>query len=388
MKKSEWSDEELIQILRQMPKIEDNRHPHDVYQNIPRWKRKSVQWMFPGIAALAALLLFFILVPKFMDGNQQSVDKAAKSESAQSREMAEGNNTIKKEKSQDSTPDSPKMAAVQSNMERTAIYDDEIGNGQVLTFWIPDEQVSFLVPVSNIVAKSQGKTWMDLFTEKASELKEPEWGLTDYYPLNASMNLDQQNNRVLVDVPIGHQYGQGSANELGFMEILKKDVASNSTIKQIKLSTAGNDGIEFGNTGMTSELMVSNDKNRAFFFYYPQGSEKPFIVPFNKPFNDVQSALGAMKGDAPISGLQKSILPSFEIENVGNEGNTLQLSLKSNDQLEDNQQTLLCLEAILLTAKDFGFEKVAVSNSPITQIGPFDLTKEIQVPLAPNKRDF
>ncbi|WP_462412072.1 hypothetical protein [Neobacillus sp. Marseille-QA0830] len=389
MKKSEWSDEELIQLLRQMPKIEDNRHPSNIYHNIPQRRRKSIQWLFPGIAAAAALFLFFILVPKLMDGNQQSMDRAGEQKSVQSREMqADGNVALKKEPSNENTTGSPEMAAVNSEMEKTAIYDDEIGNGQVVTYWIPDEQALFLVPVSSIVKETQGKTWVELFNEKASELKESQWGLTDYYPLNASVNLDQQNNQVLVDVPYGHQYGQGSANENDFMEILKKDVSSNSAIKLIKLSTAGNPGIEFGNTGEVDDITVTNDKNRAFYFYYPQGSEQPFIVPYNTPFNDVQSAFGAMMGEAPVTGLQKSILPSFQIENVVDEGKILNLSLKTNTELENNQQTLFSLEAILLTAKDFGFERISITNPPITQIGPFDLTKEIRVPLAPNRRDF
>ena len=34
MRKSEWSDKQLEDLLRQMPKIKDNRQPHEIYQSL------------------------------------------------------------------------------------------------------------------------------------------------------------------------------------------------------------------------------------------------------------------------------------------------------------------------------------------------------------------
>ena len=62
-------------------------------------------------------------------------------------------------------------------------------------------------------------------------LKEEEWGLTDYYPLNATFKWDSNTNTVTVDVPTDHKYGQGSTAETIFINSLNNNIASNSKCK-------------------------------------------------------------------------------------------------------------------------------------------------------------
>ena len=67
MKKSEWSDKQLEELLRQMPKIQDHRNPRDIYQNLSRKKRKQPAWVIPAFATAAALLLFIYINSKAYD---------------------------------------------------------------------------------------------------------------------------------------------------------------------------------------------------------------------------------------------------------------------------------------------------------------------------------
>ena len=53
------------------------------------------------------------------------------------------------------------MLITESN--KTALYDDEIGNGTVMTYWIPDSQAQILVPVSTVVNSDTSKDWLDNF---------------------------------------------------------------------------------------------------------------------------------------------------------------------------------------------------------------------------------
>ncbi|MED3563213.1 hypothetical protein P4447_12285, partial [Bacillus xiapuensis] len=73
MKKSEWSDKQLEDLLRQMPKIKDHRDPRDIYQNLSLKKQKRPVWVIPVIASAAALLLIVILIPKLLVGNRFSL---------------------------------------------------------------------------------------------------------------------------------------------------------------------------------------------------------------------------------------------------------------------------------------------------------------------------
>lgn len=386
MKKSEWSDKQLEELLRQMPKIEDNRNPRDIYQNLSIKKRKRTAWLLPGFAAAAALLLFFILIPRFLEGTQ-SFDSAKQEESSSEEKitLADDKASILDNKEEDGLSGAePKM--LMTGMNKSAIYDDEIENGKVITYWVPDSQAQILVPVSIIVPQDDNKNWLSLFTDSMGLLKEEEWGLTDYYPLNATLELNNTNNTVIVNVPSDHKYGQGSAGEQIFLDILDKTIASNSQVNKIKLKTNGQPGIEFGNYGVMDELEVNPEGKHGYFLYTPDGLETTYLVPSTEMFQDINSAFEAMKTDKEVGGLAASIGSSFQMKEVSIQDNKLIIHMDENTPMEDNLATVYAFEAILLTAKEFGIETIMVVNAPIKLLGPFDLSQEIKVPLAPNHR--
>jgi hypothetical protein len=394
VKKSEWSDRELEELLMQMPKIKDHRNPRDIYQNLSLKRRKTKSWLLPSLATAAALLLFFILVPKLMDGAHSSSDKQAEMTSFNT-EIKDAdqkkNSTFAMDKGEPSSKEkalsgTTKNEVMTTSTVKTAIYADDVGNGKVLTYWIPDPQGQILIPVSTVVAKSDNESWLTLYNENMANLKEEEWGLTDFYPLNVTMSVNSDNTTIQVDVPLNHQYGQGSTNETSFMNVINKDISSNSDIKKVKFSTNGEPGIELGNFGNKQEIDINAVKNHGFFFYYPTGSDVPFLTPSTTTYSDINKALDAMKTDQTELGLKGSLSTLLPISDVSITDKTLVLSFKGNTTLQDNQMTVSAYEALLLTAKDFGLEKVVVKDSPILQLGPFDLTKENQVPVAPNLR--
>jgi hypothetical protein len=91
-----------------------------------------------------------------------------------------------------------------------------------------------------------------------------------------------------------------------------------------------------------------------------------------------------MKTDHQELGLAASLVPSFPIKEVTTKENKLIITLDENATMENNKETLYSYEAILLTAKNFGIDTVTILNAPIKLLGPFDLTQDITVPLAPN----
>ncbi|HLO10802.1 MAG TPA: hypothetical protein VK190_00950 [Pseudoneobacillus sp.] len=396
MKKSEWSDRELEELLMQMPKIKDHRNPRDIYQNLSLKRRKTKSWLLPSLATAAALLLFFILVPKLMDGAHSSSDKQAEMTSFNT-EIKDAdqkkNSTFAMDKGEPSSKEkalsgTPKNEVMTTSTVKTAIYADDVGNGKVLTYWIPDPQGQILIPVSTVVATSDNESWLTLYNENMANLKEEEWGLTDFYPLNVTMSVNSDHTTIQVDAPLNHQYGQGSTNETNFINVINKDISSNSDIKKVKFSTNGEPGIELGNFGNKQEIDINAIKNHGYFFYYPTGSDVPFLTPSTTTYTDINKALDAMKTDQTELGLTGSLSPLLPISDVSITDKTLVLSFKGNTTLQNNQMTVSAFEALLLTAKDFGLEKVVVKDSPILQLGPFDLTKENQVPVAPNLRSI
>ncbi|MFB3166096.1 hypothetical protein P5G62_002935 [Neobacillus sp. 179-C4.2 HS] len=388
MKKSEWSDKQLEELLRQMPKIHDNRNPRDIYQNLSIKKRKRPAWLIPGFAAAAALLLFFLLVPKMLNGTQNSFDSAKQEESSSEAKMSQSDDhsslLMKKEDSKSGSE--PEMRITEIN--KNALYDNEVGDGTVITYWIPDSQAQNLVPISIVVTPDNNKNWLTIFTESMELLNEEEWGLADYYPLNAKLELDETKNTVIVDVPKNHPYGQGSTAEINFITTLKNNIASNSNVNKILLKTDGQPGVELGNYGVLEEIEVKPEGKHAYFFYKPDGMDTTYLVPSTDTYLDINAALEAMKTDQQEQALKASLIPSFPIKDVTAKENKLIITLDENAAMENSQETVNSYEAILLTAKEFGIDTITIVNAPIQLLGPFDLTKEMKVPLAPNLRQI
>ena len=106
-----------------------------------------------------------------------------------------------------------------------------------------------------------------------------------------------------------------------------------------------------------------------------------------KTYKDINSAFEAMKTDQSM-GLKSSLLSLPPLNNVSISNKIMYISFDVKLRIENNQQSVFSLEAILLTAKEYGIEKVIIKNPSLRNLGTFDLTKEIKVPIAPNLRNI
>lgn len=398
MRKSEWSDEQLEELLQNMPKIEDHRDPRDIYQNITikLSKKKQRAWIIPSVATAAAVLLFVVLVPGLMNWNQSadlSVENSKASESAEEMKMAKedsseesaddsGNN---KEITDKDVEEDLNITNIESEGEYTALYEDDISNENVFTFVIPDPQVQTLVPISVEVPKEEGKKPLDQLVETMAKLEEEQWGLTEYYPLSADLSVDEKTAILNVNVASGHNYAFGTDSV--FFEKVVKQTVKTLGLNKAALFTDHQPGIELGSFGNMTEITVSDDGNHGYYFYYPDdNTEKPYIVPYENAFNNIQSALDAMKENIDTHGLVASIPQEMDIKEINPSGEQiLTLQLSENSSITDSPSMIHTIEAILLTAKEFDFEKVKIEYNKVEQIGKFALNTELNVPVAPNR---
>jgi hypothetical protein len=393
VKKSKWSDNQLEEVLRQMPKIKDHRDPQDIYQSLSSKikKQKRQSWIIPGFATAAAMLLLFILAPNLVSFQQESADKAVeeKADSGEMRILMEdsGSSGSEVESKSKSNEDSNNKMSLMVADAKTAVYEEEVGNRQVLTYWIPDPQVQFLVPISIIADKEKGLVWMDLFNKQMERLTEEEWGLSEYYPLKGRLSLGKDENTAVFDAEIDHLYGDGAASETSFINTIQRNMQSNSLITRVEFTTNKQPGIMFGNHGNMTGIEINLPLNRAYFSYVPEGQDQLLLVPSVDTFNEIGSALEAMKHDVEILGLKSSIPEDLLITSEVEE-KTLVVTFENPSVLTDDEKTLHILESILLTAKDFGMETVSFENLPLKEIGGMDLSKEVKVPIAANERNL
>lgn len=408
MRKSEWSDKQLEDLLRSMPKIEDNRNPREIYQNVALNlnKKKQRSWIVPSVATAAAILIFVILTPNFMSWSnsaEESMDKSTASKSTEQVQVKdEGNERALVDSSEENdeieenveiekkdSEEEMKMASFEVEESYTAVYNSDIINENVFTFAIPDTIGQNIVPVSLVVSKEEGKTAIEQLQGTMLNLQEEEWGLSDYYPLNAVMSLDENTSTLNVNVPTDHIYRDGSTSELAFKEMLKI-TANTLGLEKVSLYTDSQPGIVFGNQGNMTDLDVADDGNHAYYFYYPkEDTQRPFLVPYSETFNDIEAALDAMKDSIATHGLKASIPEDFNINEVTSSGEqVLTLQLDESSTLVNEPSMIYTIEAILLTAKDFEYEKVKIEYNKIDAVGKFPLNQELDVPVAPNKMEL
>lgn len=390
MKKSEWSDNELEQLLRQMPKIKDHRDPRDIYQSlsIKVKKRKRPAWIVPTIASAAAVLLLFLMGPNiwqgiFQDSSSQQGEVAMDTENKNMQfSKAEPNNSgdtaINNE-----PQDNFSTFMVQPN--ETAIYEEDLENQEVLTYFVPDQNAQFLIPVSLIVSNGN-ESWLQKYETYSRNLTEVQWGLSDYYPLDATLR-EVNENTINIDVHEGHQYGNGSASEMLFLGVLEQILYSRDQLQKITLSTNGTPGIMFGNTGEKTEInKTSTDGKHSYYLFYPNNSNLPFLVPSVSVYTEIDKALESMLTDMQeYPDLKSPLSFKFIINSNASTNDQLVITIEDNEQLKNEPQYIYSIEAILLTAKEFGYKTVKFENTAITEIGRFNLKNEIKVPIAPNK---
>ncbi|MDM5229327.1 hypothetical protein QUF73_24760 [Cytobacillus sp. NJ13] len=417
MKESKWSDEQLQELLSQMPKIKDDRDPKDIYQaiEIKMGKQKNRTWILPSVAAAAALLLLFILAPNLMSW-QESADKQVElkaDRSTSSEQITSENNTILEAKEEDSeliakekgseeqdqaqlstepeaeTNDEISEKTVASESSPTAVYEEDLAGKEVLTYAIPDKDAQNIVPVSVLIDEDPARTKFEQFEDTMSRLTEDEWGLDDYYPLKANFTYDQGNKMLTVNVPADHPYSISSATEL-LLEKVLSNIMNNLDIEKINLMTEGETGIEFSHYGYREEFIPENSNgNLIYYFFYPNGADStPFLVPLREQLNSIKDALIAMQQNRTESNLQASIPEDIDFETEEIQDGKLLIRFNNESEIIDDESTLHAIEAILLTAKDFDFDTVKLENADVDKIGKFDLTEELKVPIAANKRDL
>lgn len=400
MKRSEWSDKQLEELLQSMPKIEDHRDPRDIYQNIllKMNKKKQRTWILPSIATAAAVLLLAILAPSVLNSNDstsETMDRSIASESSEQIEMSkveEDQAKIMEDEEEveiaenENNDQQMHMTSINVEDSYTALYEADVKNENVFTFVIPDIQAQNVVPVTVVVPKEDGKQAIDQLNDTMPQLQEEAWGLSDYYPLNAQLSLNEEQNVLEVNVPAGHYYGDGSASENIFVKVVKEAASSLNTNK-VTLFTDNNPGIEFGNQGNITELDVTNNGNHAYYFYFTEANtEKPYLVPFSEPFTDIESALEAMKKNIDTHGLRASIPENLSITEVNSSGEeVLTLQFNEDSNITEEPSMIHTIEAILLTAKEFQYDKVRIEYNKLDKVGKFNFNEELELPIAPNR---
>ena len=412
MKKSQLSDKQLEEILGQMPKVKDHRDSRDIYQNIAHRvekRKKMPTWVIPGAALAAVLFLAFILSPGLMGSNyseQQSMDNSSADGEKSSMDMNTtmrddtANESASREEStlmMDAADGEEEKAKEFAAMDKANPYDGLIslypeeadsGTSDIFTYAIPDDQAMGIVPVTVTAPKEEGKSWIDSYTETMPKLMEKEWGLSEYYPMDATWSYDEAKKTLTMDVKPNNPYSQGATSNVIFVDSMTQNF-SDVGIEKMVLTTEGKPGVELSNYGPMKELPINAEtkSRRAYLFLTVEGMPNPYLVPTKEQHKTIGAAFAQMWKVDETGYLSPSLPDGFKLaQTKKTEDGVLEITLEENTTLDEN--FLPNLEAILMTASEFDYTGVRFTNANIDQIGPFNLNEVLPLPLAPNKKNI
>ena len=342
--------------------------------------------MLPSIASAFALFLLFIIGLSFSNFSQNennSSDLASSSES--SGEEILSDKLMENKEISDASMETESM-----NLAADAVYQDDVGDREVLTYPIPDENVQVLVPISILVSNPDHLSKFDLYKQHIEDvINQTNGDLSDYLPIDPS-TFTYDSEQKIVQVNLKDNISNfGSHSEEFFHTLVSQQL---ETIGAVKMAfyTKGNEGAILGNR-VETEIDYKPLENRGYFLLEStMDEEKALYVPFEKPFESIDQALDAMKNNIDTHGLVASIPDTINIAEITEDRSEKQLiiRLSNGSKLEENRRTINAIESILLTAKDFNFSSVKFENTNIKEVGEFILTDKLLVPIAANKMDL
>lgn len=408
MKRSTYSEEQIEQLLQQMPKVQDKQDPAALFERLssqltdpiekPKKKVKRM-WIYPTVASLAAVLLIALIAPSFLSeqmsfsndaANNESYDQSMSMESVQESTTDSGNLekskslSIQEDKAEDSNS-STGFGIVATLEEKSIKIVPE--NMRLITVAIPAPEAQVVVPVSFLAPLEPVQTDIEQLNNLKTQINIE--GLSNGYLSEVLFSLDKNEERtVQVNVMNSHTFGQGSASETMFLTVIK-ETFRRMGYNQVKFYTDGKLGIELGNYGIIETLSLMNNEQRGYFIF--KGSENsPLVLVPNTVTKDAnfQDSLLSMKNSYQENQLNASIPTTVDFKSVTENGEVVTITFSNDTNLFAQQEYVTMIDAILLTAGEFGFTKVIFENTEVQRIGPYDLTQPLLSAVAPNPLDY
>ncbi len=399
VKRSEWKDRDIEELLKKLPKVKDQQTPQEIYASIERKKHKSkvhrTRWI-TALSTVAVLSILVLLSPAlFSNLDQFSLEKGIEDNRGNSSEAQEQSSEAiqsSDEKSNYSFSENSEEGSQfatfdkkQGRIQQNSVYEEDLVNQQLLTYGLVTND-AITVPVSVLVPESASSSdWLEEYKKVSTRLPEQKWGFDDYYPLQGNIEWDSKRNEIVYELPTDNPYSGSSASEYAFIYALQYSFEKQN-VNNIRLVTEEGDSPVFSQMGELLELNLDMEKGTPFYIYSPTSSNR-YFVPKEEAFSTISEAIDSMKV-APDDYFQ-AVIPegvNMSVEQKGKDG-VIVTSLNELDLTRYKNQTIMeLIEGILLTAKSFGYKYVEFENIKQSKWNGFDFSAAIKTPISPNKK--
>ncbi|WP_139365108.1 hypothetical protein [Litchfieldia alkalitelluris] len=377
MEEYEWKDLQSKHLLKQLPKIIDNRAPDEIYHNIQveLTIKKKPSWIIPSVASAAAILLFSLIAPSFLK------DYAFLSQFDQEIVQTESVGQS------DEAHDSFRSLEIADEHVPNHILTHVPNNQTLLTYGIPDTMGQNVIPIS-ILVDTNKEQQLNLLTSNINQIPVSKLGLGDSPLRDLSFSQEervmQTGNKdikdgfhVLIDGIKDHTLTGSSSSQ-----VFEKSVEE--TFRWFGYKGAEYIGIESDKGLSNGQSLIANSK-KGYFLYQLDESYPILLTPSPEEFESFDDALDYMKNNIDEYELKASIGNDVIIEKTEHLHDTVVVHFKEGSELAFTQETVLMLNSIMMTAKEFDYTFIRFEGANhVKQIGNIEFGTDLKVPLAPN----
>lgn len=382
MKRREWNEEQIEQLLQKLPPVKDTRSAEDIYQNIKdkqQLKKNSRRWIVPALATVAALLLFVFISPSLFH-NATSYEESAMDSAATENSVKLESGMSEAKLTQEKTFDMQDL----KNKEPETFVTKASEEDEIITVGFTDGNAQNILPISLEANQKQEKLEQleeinpDLFTEELGPIS---------YELSNTEFIDEGNPEEITIEYKGEPSLASSSTDTLYQNALIETFRW-LDFKKMKLYTNNHAGIDFGHSGSKKDLEVKQENKKAYFLYQFDEHTSKLLVPSPEPYDSIEIAIEAMKQGIAERHLQPTIMKGIETIKTKENGDQLEVEFHQDIEFQDSEPYIIMLESILLSAKEFGYRTVQFKGMNIDQVGVMDVTKPIEVPFSPNPIDL
>lgn len=363
----QWDKEQIEELLTRMPKLQDERSAQEVYRNVQQRIEKGDGkpkrfWLMPGLASVAVAVLLVVLALPLLPIQEQETDPG-QNQLAMEKEI---NPAMKEEKLNRKVSVQPSLLKPEGK--------------KYITVAAPDRNIQFVVPLTYMI-KQEGETLVQTLEGTAAAMNEERLGLSSN--IIQDLYVSDNQNKVTVQVPKDHSFGNGSASENMFIDSIEETFRW-LPYNKVEFTTDNHKGISLGNMGELVELPINHFLQKAYLIYQADEDYPKLLVPTVESYESLEAAMEAMKRDNEMYELRASIPTDVEIKEMKEDHSHLIVRFSENTKLSNEESDVYMLHAIMLAARDFGYKSIQFEGEIAEKIGDITLKKRQAVPEAPN----
>ncbi|MGM0897459.1 MAG: hypothetical protein ACQEV0_06160 [Bacillota bacterium] len=392
MPNDRWSDEEIENLLRDFPKIQDDRPKAAVYKKLAEPKsvpKQPKRWLPLLVAIVAFFSISALVVSLLQESGSNSTSGGTEGGDSQSTAItdeAQTEEAEENEKSSEAVNGTSKEAEADSaNTEaaRTAVYEEDLEKASVFRIGLAYQ--AYVVPVSFIIPDQQidsaTATSLDLYEQFAEQIDENRLGFDEYHPYAGEFSRsDSSISHVLPD---DHPYDQGSASTLLYFQSMEETFMDQ---QEIRFLNEQGEAARFSHIG-TAEPIAPGEQGQSFYLL-SNASDELYLAPaYGLSEANAEDALVALR-ESPNDDYRTPV-PAGLGYSVETDGDTVSVSFNEPMDLTelDELEAMHLIESMALTAQSYG-KSLTLSNMVQSEWGGFDFTEALELPAAPNRIDW